>query len=420
MKEFKGKIHFAWWVLVGLCVVVGLSKSALSNSQGLFLPSITKDLGINTGNLTLYLSITSIVLLIFLPIGGKLVAKYDVRYLITAAVILQAGGFGLFGLGSSVWWWYIIAIPSAIGNALTTIIVGPVLVNRWFKKRNGLALGILGASGGLFGAIAMPAIGNIIFNLGWRNAYFTVSFLCLVILIPTVIFLLRRSPKDKGITPYGQMINQNDDEKQNDLTNSGITHYAARKSLAFLMLIIFFFIITAIASFSTHIPNYLENEGFSSAVVGNIMSAQMIGLLIGSLSLGYFCDLIGSKKTSLLEMITGIVPMILLLFFTSNTVIVVIAVFFFGFLQASVGTLAPALTTVLFGRKDYDQIYSNASTGLAVSAIVALPTYGYIFDITGSYKAVLLIIIAMLIVNVFCLMAAFHSKKKMVQKGLWQ
>lgn len=146
MSENKKKIHYAWWILVGLCLIVGLGKGGLNNSSGLFLNPISKDLGIGMGNLSLYFSVSAIVTMIFLPIGGKLMAKYDTRLLLTVAIILQAGAFAMFGLMNSVWGWYLFAIPLAVGGVFITVMAGPVLINQWFKKKNGLALGSLSLS----------------------------------------------------------------------------------------------------------------------------------------------------------------------------------------------------------------------------------------------------------------------------------
>src|SRR5699024_6069813 len=77
---------------------------------------------------------------------------------------------------------------------------------------------------------------------------------------------------------------------------SGIDFQVARKSLAFILLGIFFFILTAVASFVQHIPTYLINQGYNTAFSGNIMSATMIGLFIGSLLFVFLIDKIGSKK----------------------------------------------------------------------------------------------------------------------------
>lgn len=158
MAKIKNKIHYAWWILVALCIIVGLSRGTVNSSAGLFLGPVTEDLGIGMGSLTLYLSIAAIVTLIFLPFAGKLMAKYDPRVLLVGAVILQSGSFALFGVMKSVWGWYILSMPLSVGGTLITVIAGPVIINQWFKKKNGLALGILTAATGAVGAISQPYI----------------------------------------------------------------------------------------------------------------------------------------------------------------------------------------------------------------------------------------------------------------------
>src|SRR5699024_12434880 len=90
-----------------------------------------------------------------------------------------------------------------------------------------------------------------------------------------------------------------------------------------------------------------------------------------------------------------------------------------GFFTGSIGSIAPAMTSALFGSRDYRQIYSPASMGLALASIIALPLYGYISDYTVSYVPALYVIIIMLVLNILFIMGAFHNKKKMVQSGLW-
>ncbi|CAM5705746.1 MFS transporter OS=Lysinibacillus sphaericus OX=1421 GN=LS41612_21605 PE=4 SV=1 [Lysinibacillus sphaericus] len=56
MSANKKRLHFAWLVLLGLCISVGLAKSGLNSSAGLFLSPVSEDIGVGLGNLTLYLS----------------------------------------------------------------------------------------------------------------------------------------------------------------------------------------------------------------------------------------------------------------------------------------------------------------------------------------------------------------------------
>src|SRR5699024_12742258 len=118
----KNKIHFAWFILIGLCITVGLGKAALNNTAGLFVTPISGDLGILKGNLTVYLSISSIITMIFLPVGGKLMAKYDGRGVLIVATMLQDGVCAMFGVMSSVLRWFIFAICITVVVLLVVVI----------------------------------------------------------------------------------------------------------------------------------------------------------------------------------------------------------------------------------------------------------------------------------------------------------
>lgn len=414
----KERLHFAWLILIGLCVSVGLGKAALNNSAGLFLSPVSQDLNVGVGSLTIYLSVSSIVTLLFLPFGGKLLSKYSARLVLFFAIVLQAGAFALFGLMNSIWGWYLLAIPLAIGGVFITVIGGPVLIERWFSKGKGLSLGILSAIGGLLGVFAQPIIGALISQFGWRNAYFITGLGVLIIVTPIILLLIRNSPKDKNTKAYGDTSTDIDPHKQ--IQNiEGIAYTTAKKTPAFFLLALFFFIITAISSFTMHVPTYLVNHGQKVSIAGAMMSALMVGVFVGSLVFGYLTDKIGAKKVGLLAMILGLIATILLIAMPDFIVVVAVALFLFGVFTSSIGTIAPAMASSLFGSKDYSQIYSTSSIGLALASIVALPAYGFIYDISGSYTTGLIIIILLFVVNIIAIILAFKNKEKLVKEGYW-
>ncbi|WP_026022593.1 hypothetical protein [Kurthia senegalensis] len=88
MNEKKTSFHYAWVMLISISLILGLAKGAITNGSSLFLTPVSTELGIGMGNLTLYLSVGAIMTLIVLPFAGKLFEKYDVRLLLTIAIIL--------------------------------------------------------------------------------------------------------------------------------------------------------------------------------------------------------------------------------------------------------------------------------------------------------------------------------------------
>ncbi len=420
MREKKKKIHYAWWILLGLVIMVGFAKGGIMTAGGLFLTPVTQDLGIGIGSLSLYFSISSVVTMLFLPIAGKMMAKYNIRTLLVVSIILQAGSFAMFGLMNSVWGWYLFSIPMAIGSIFVTQMAGPVLINNWFKKHSGLAMGIMVASGGAFGAILQPMAGNLISSEGWRSTYIILGVVVMAVVIPVVLLTIRMSPKQKGLQPYGMNeVETKEETSTQTVTSSGVTAAVAKKSSAFYALLIFFFFITSISSFGQHVAPFAMGLGYDVKFAGNAMGGWQIGVLIGALTFGILSDKIGAKNTAIFAMLLGLVPVGILIVVPENAMMFTVAIGIYGFVVASLGTLGPLLTSSIFGNKEYSQIYASAVIGLAVAGIVALPGYGYVFELTGSYTFVLYAIVAMLILNVVAIIMAFKGKKKLEKAGLW-
>lgn len=419
MSKSKSKIHYAWWTLVALCIIVGIGKGTVNNSASLFLGPVSQDLGIGMGNLTLYLSISAIVTLFFLPVTGKLMAKFDSRLVLLAAVILQSGSFALFGFMSSIWGWYLFSIPLSLGGTLIMVIVGPVIINQWFTKKQGLALGVLNAASGATGAITQPFISRLIASEGWRFSYIAVGVAAIIISIPVILLLIKKPPHEQGIEPYGaDEENELTEETGTDVANTGIAIEVARKNFSFYALVLFFFLIVSVSSFSMHIPRYLTDQGFDVAFTGNVMGYYMFGMLIMSLLIGALIDKIGAKNTAILSMGTGLFAIVLLLTAKSSTMII-FAVSLFSVISSSIATVGPALTSSLFGSKNYGEIYSAGSLGLGVASIIALPAYGFLFDLVGSYDSGLYAIIVMLLIGMVAIFFAFKDKEKLIEQGHW-
>ncbi|MEG0384771.1 MAG: MFS transporter [Solibacillus sp.] len=421
MSKQNKKFHYAWLLLIAVSIIVAVGKNGISTAGGQYLAPVTQDLGIGMGSLTLYFSIASIVTMIFLPIAGKLMAKYDIRLILIVSVALMAGSFAMFGFMNSVWGWYLFSIPMAVGSIFITQMAGPVLINNWFKKHNGLAIGLMVAIGGVFGAIIQPVVGTLIADQGWRFSYIASGIAVAAIIIPLTLLFIRMSPKQKGLQPLGMdEVATTDKTAATEEVAKGVTAAVAKKSSAFFALFGFFFFITSIASFSQHLAPFAIGAGYDIKFAGTALGVMQIGILVGALSFGVLSDKIGAKNTAVFAMLIGLIPVGIFLTAPDNKTLFMVAIVIFGFIISSLGTMGPLLTTALFGNKEYSQIYSTAAIGLAVAGIVALPGYGYIFEFTGSYTFVLYAIGFMLVLNALLVFVAFNGKKKLEKAGLWK
>lgn len=146
------KPHYAWIILLGVILIRGFAGGGINSVSGLFLYPVSRDIGVGIGTLSIYLSITSIVMVLWLPLAGRLINRYDVRLVAAAGAVLQALSFMSFGLMNSVYGWYLMAVPYAMGSTILVSLLGPILINRWFAGNTGMMLGLQMAFVGLFGS----------------------------------------------------------------------------------------------------------------------------------------------------------------------------------------------------------------------------------------------------------------------------
>lgn len=375
---------------------------------------VSQDLGIGIGQLSLYLSISSIATLVWLPIAGSLFNKYSVKVVVTVGVLLQTVAFIVLGFMSNVWAWYILAVPLAMGAALLVNLLGPVLVNRWFAKNIGLVMGLMMMITSLLGAVFQPVLTNMISNNGWRFTYIGFGAFALVVMLVIGIVFLKNNPSDKGLKPFGYDESNTSNNSQQVL--SGVSAGRALKSPAFIALLIFMIVLTGFAAFQQHIATFGLGMGLDMSTIGTALSISMIGAAVGSVLIGVLSDRVGIVPTSLGVLVVGLLAVILFFISNGNYMIFAIATFLHGLATSSIGVVAPLLTTKFFGNKDYEKLFSTVMIGSPLASIVLMPLYGYIYDTFGSYTYVFVFLfVALIVAGVLLFIGSKNSKKLLKQ-----
>ena len=375
-----------WLVLVGTIIVRGVA-TGLNTVSSLFLAPVSKELGTGIGTLSIYYSIISVVQIIWFSYAGRLLNKYDVRWVSAAAVCLQTIAYAALGFMRHVTGWYVLAIPLAMGAGVLVNLLGPILVNRWFDKNTGTILGIQAAFVGLFGAVLQPVTSNMIEVKGWRETYFSLGLSALCVMLLAAVFFIRNRPAEI-------LTDKNIPSKKKDARGNSKT---VPRSAVFYALIIFLFAVTGVAVFVQHIPTYGTLLGYSMASIGMVLSFASIGNAIGSFFIGFLSDRIGGLGTCYLIIGIWLAAVVGFLFGGSHFMIFMAAAFLNGLVTPSVMVTAPILTQIFFGKSDYEKIYAKVSTGVPLASIFLIPIYGFIYDMTGNYLIVLFILIIMLL-----------------------
>lgn len=402
----KRSFHYAWVILLVLCVIRSLSAAGINNTGGLFLAPVAKDLNVGVGNLSIYFSISSLATLIFMPFGGKIINAYSARIVILVATVLQVGSYSLLGFMNSIWGWYLLSIPMGIGGAVLVNLIGPILINRWFHKQAGLALGLLMASMGIFGTFLQPIYSNVIAQAGWRQAYIIPGFIIFVILVILTVVFMYSKPADKGLQALKEEELSQEAQQARD---AGVSFAFASKTSCFYALIVFMIAITAFGAFNQHMATYGTSLGYPIERVGLVLSFSMIGSTIGALIIGWMSDRIGVYRSAIIVVGIVLLSLVCLLLGSVGYTVLALGSFLLGLGSMGIPVLAPLLTKEYFGEKAYETIYSSVMVGPPLASIILLPLYGFIYDATSSYRMVFILLVILIIIGGCSL---FYAQKK--------
>lgn len=399
MKSHKtGRFHYGY-VIVGCCflimfVIVGLVMSC----AGIFYKPVSEELGIDIGKFGLYMSLNFLFSTLTLSFAGKLMEKYSARMILTLCSGVVAATFMAMSLFDAVWQFYIAGAVFGMMLAFLLYLGFPTLLNRWFKTRMGVFIGICSAGSGIGGVLFNPLAGWLITEYGWRTTYLLFGVAILAVVTPVLGIFLRDYPRDKGLRPYGAADSPDNavpEERQTPQT--GVEYTRAVRMPIFYGLIAFAFLMNAAATLNIFVPTYVQELRFSVEQASFVASAVMVGVTVGKVLLGMIND-----RSALSGVLTttgfGVLGLGLLLAGHVGMPLSVAGGFLFGWAYAGVTVQTPMLVRSVFGNRNYASIYSNVSMAIAVGGAIAAGGWGLLADAT-SYGFILVAGIVFLAVS---------------------
>ncbi len=414
-ENVKGS-NYAWAVAIACVAFYAVPLGFAANHAGLFITPVMNEFGWSRTDATLFMSIQPWVAAICTPIAGKLISKYNPRWIMTASVLV----FGLANLAcawfTEAWQWDIYGALYGASAAFWMYIATPTMVNRWFAKSNGTVIGVIGVMVSLFGAIMSPIIQGWITGMGWQTARIICSVIVIVVGGGLTAALLRESPEKMGVLPWGYgTVEEKKSEAASEIAvgaDEGATAAQARKNPALWLLIVMagFFVISA--SFVQQLSSYASTGELGAAVGAMAVSIAMVASIIGKFGLGWLCDHIGARMTGVISGVLGGAGAAIAFFAGANVMGFYVGVALFGVGYSALNIVPPMTCRQAFGNKDYANIFSMVATGLNVFSGFAALIYAQIFDITGSFAgAFWMIIIFYVLVIVLSLVIVPMGRK---------
>src|SRR5262245_64118910 len=177
--RLPGGLHYSW-VIVGILVVVQVIGSAISQSAGVMVAPLQDPrggFGWGIGTIGVLMAVYYVVGALFSPVSGWLGERYGARCLMLAGGVLYGGSMILLGLVRQPW--HFLLTFSVLLSLTQAICMVPLMaaVSGWFRRRLGLATGILWAAGGLGAAGLAPLVSVLLVTLGWQVTFWSIGLI---------------------------------------------------------------------------------------------------------------------------------------------------------------------------------------------------------------------------------------------------
>ena len=404
------RINYAWIILAtGFTVLFFSSGSRFA--FGLLLKPMSEDLELSRSALSLAATCFMIVGALTMPFVGRLVDSFSVRKVVSIAVIIASAGIGLMGLAQTQWQVILLyGIIFAIGNGGSS--VGPigVMISRWFERGRGTATSAAMSGNAIGQLIIITALASTLTIIGWRNAYFTLGIVNLIIVVPLVIAFARSTPK----TPSPSMgegrdggessiHGEPDDNAPSPLMGEGRdggdaaalsarTIFTSRQ----LWLLLVVYAVCGFQDFfvATHVVAFAQDKGLTAAFSGTLYAFMGLLGLFGVMSAGILADRFSSIHPTALCFLARIACFALIILNQSTPAIVVFALLY-GFTFLITAPLTVTFAGSMFGAPRLGMMSGIINMVHHIAGGLGALIGGIVFDARGSYDDAFILMLAL-------------------------
>lgn len=274
----------------------------------------------------------------------------------------------------------------------------PTLINAWFRKSAGLALGIAGAVLSITAAIVSPIGQSMITSHGWQYSRTVLAVIVTIFSVLITALLVRKDPESMGMLPYGADSEPEATSTQQSAVEEGATFTQARGSAALYLVILVAGIFCLGASFFQQIPSFAATGKLGAEAGAIAVSIVMVGGVVGKFLLGWMTDHFGASITGVFASLCGVAGVLLAFISGSNVGLFYVGVGIFGIAFAALTVVSPMLARQGFGTAHYPEIYSWVSSGIFVFSGIAPLLYARIYDATQSFTMAFVFVIVIYVI----------------------
>lgn len=417
-RSSGARLYQGWLVALGAFLAFMFASFAHS-SFGLFVVPASEELNVSMANANSWLVIMGIGSAILAPIAGRLIDRLSVRLIMAiGGVLLALSTYGI-SASSSAWIIMLLALPIAFASDSAGGIAANTVAARWFRRRRGRALALVGIGGTASGFVLAPLNAYLIVSYGWRTALMMTGALAGCVMILMVLLLIRPWPTKEQLHAAGEMDLARTKEEEN--AEKRVWTYRELITNRNFLLLAFGagFLFACDRALLISIAPYLDDTGIGIQTAAFLISTLTGSAIVGKLIVGFVVDHVDPRKIFLVVAAMHVV--LLLMFMIRPGIWIMFAVSVVaGIGIGGVHPLKQVLTASIFGSASFGTVSGTAAVIYQVLMMVTFRFIGEVRDRTGSYELAFQTFIGLVLIASFLIWHLKIPKQKpaeMLSKG---
>ena len=411
--EWALKFNYAWIIIIISFLMIFANYGFCSSNRGLYLTAITEALDMKRSIFSLSdtcrYAATSVVSVFF----GTLIRRFGTRKLIAAGYLCLIGFAVCYAVGTNIWVFCIGSGLLGIGIAWTTTTMVGSIINKWCTRNRGVIMGVVLSANGLGGAVAAQIITPVIFQegnqFGYRNAYWMVAAILLVVGVLAIILYRENSAPEiiSGLSNTKKI-------KSNDW--QGIDFKEIKKRPYYYASIIAMFLTGLSLTVTSTSSVYFQDIGMEPAFVAAIYSISSLALTGSKFLAGFLYDKLGVRVTVIICNIAAIIAPAMV-WFAANTefggILAIVHIIINAVSLPLQTILIPIFSNEMYGTRASDQVSGILSSACTAGFAIGGPLINLVYDYLGTYKpAYPLATVSMVAVTVILLLVMKSAQRE--------
>lgn len=399
LLNIKDRLFYGWVVvIVGLIVAIIIAGTMYS--FGVFFKPLESEFGLPRAAISGVYSISLLLGCLLGALWGWALDRHGSR--VTTLLIGLFAGLGLLVSSqiTSIWQLYLsYGLLYAIGAGGVWPIIMAV-PSKWFRRKRGLALGVVGAGGGLGALIIAPFATYLISVLNWQTTFVVLGLITWAVVIP-LSRLFKREPSEIGALPNGAKSHSGgmegqDKEAGTELAGLSLKQASKTRSFWFLLASAFLFAM-CFCLMQVHMVPHTTDMG-----ILDMEAARLLGVMLltfpGRVVMGIVSDRMGRKRVALACSL-AIAAVLLLLIWSKDLWMLYLFAVVYAFAAGGFDVCVWAMVGDIFGLRHIGvlmgaMIAVSWGVGGAIGPVVG----GFIFDVSNSYSLAFAIAAAAMLV----------------------